>query len=88
MALIYVVEDDKNIQEIETIALKNSGYQVEVFGCAKDFWDEMEKQLPQLLLLDIMLPDTDGLSVLEGSALACGDETASDHYGDSQDDGN
>ena len=65
MALIYVVEDDKNIQEIETIALKNSGYQVEVFGCAKDFWDEMEKQLPQLLLLDIMLPDTDGLSVLE-----------------------
>ena len=44
MALIYVVEDDKNIQEIETIALKNSGYQVEVFGCAKDFWDEMEKQ--------------------------------------------
>ena len=65
MALIYVVEDDKNIQEIETIALKNSGYQIEAFGCARDFLDAMERQMPQLLLLDIMLPDMDGLSVLE-----------------------
>ena len=65
MALIYVVEDDKNIQEIENIALKNSGYQVEAFSCVKDFFEALEKQLPDLLLLDIMLPDMDGLKVLE-----------------------
>lgn len=37
MALIYAVEDDKNILEIEMFALKNSGYQVEGFECARDF---------------------------------------------------
>lgn len=65
MALIYVVEDDKNIQEIEKIALKNSGYQVEVFDCVEDFLKMLERQMPDLLLLDIMLPDMDGLVLLE-----------------------
>lgn len=65
MALIYVVEDDKNIREIETIALKNSGYEVEAFRCAGDFFAAMKEKQPDLLLLDIMLPDMDGLKVLE-----------------------
>lgn len=65
MSLIYVVEDDKNIQEIEQIALKNSGYQVVTFDTAGDFFDALKTQMPDLLLLDIMLPDMDGLQVLE-----------------------
>lgn len=65
MSLIYVVEDDKNIQEIEQIALKNSGYQVVIFDTAGDFFDALKTQTPDLLLLDIMLPDMDGLQVLE-----------------------
>lgn len=65
MALIYIVEDDENIREIEHIALKNSGYQVEVFELAKDFMAALEKKIPDLLLLDIMLPDADGLQIVE-----------------------
>ena len=65
MALIYIVEDDKNIREIEIFALKNSGYEVEAFDCAKDFYKKMQKKLPHLILLDIMLPDEDGLTILK-----------------------
>ena len=64
MALIYIVEDDKNIREIETYALKNSGYQTCDFECAKDFYQKLEEKLPNLILLDIMLPDEDGLSIV------------------------
>ena len=62
--MIYIVEDDRNIQEIELFALKNSGYQAVGFETAKEFYRAMEEKLPELILLDIMLPDEDGLSVL------------------------
>ncbi|MBO4981623.1 MAG: response regulator transcription factor [Lachnospiraceae bacterium] len=65
MALIYVVEDDKNIQEIETFALKNVGYRVEGFAMAEDFYEALKTEVPDLILLDIMLPDEDGLSILK-----------------------
>lgn len=65
MALIYVVEDDKSIQEIESYALANTGYRVEGFGTAKDFYKALERELPDLILLDIMLPDEDGLSIVK-----------------------
>lgn len=64
MALIYAVEDDKNILEIEMFALKNSGYQVEGFECAHDFYKKLEEKQPDLALLDIMLPDEDGLEIV------------------------
>lgn len=64
MALIYIVEDDQNIQEIEMFALKNAGYEVEGFSTGADFWKKVEKKKPDLVLLDIMLPDTDGLEVI------------------------
>lgn len=64
MFLIYVVEDDKDIKEIETYALKNSGYEVQGFACAKDFYEQMAVQKPDLILLDIMLPDDDGLNIV------------------------
>jgi len=64
MALIYIVEDDKNIQEIEEYALKSSGFNVRCFDEASGFYKGMEEILPDLVLLDIMLPKEDGLSVL------------------------
>lgn len=64
MALIYVVEDDKNISEIECFALKNSGYEIEAFPDAGSFRDRLDKDKPDLVLLDIMLPDEDGLTIL------------------------
>ena len=65
MALIYIVEDDKNILEIESFALKNSGYDIRGFVTAKDFYKALNDFLPDLILLDIMLPDEDGLSILQ-----------------------
>ena len=62
--MIYIVEDDQNIQEIELFALKNSGYQALGFGTAQEFDAALARQLPELILLDIMLPDEDGLSIL------------------------
>lgn len=64
MATIYIVEDDVNIREIERYALKNSGYDVEEFENGKEFFKRMEKKLPSLILLDIMLPHEDGLDIL------------------------
>lgn len=65
MALIYIVEDDENIREIEMFALKNAGYEVMGFGCAADFFAKVQERLPALVLLDVMLPDEDGLVVVE-----------------------
>lgn len=65
MALIYVVEDDKNIQEIETFALTNVGYRVEGFLSAGEFYEALNREIPNLILMDIMLPDEDGLSIVK-----------------------
>ena len=62
--MIYIVEDDKNIQEIESFALKNSGYEVRGFEYAKDFYAALDEQIPDLVLLDIMLPGKDGFELL------------------------
>lgn len=69
MALIYVAEDDISIQEIEIFALQNVGYQVEGFDDAAQFYEALERQLPDLILLDIMLPDEDGLSIVKNLRL-------------------
>lgn len=65
MAIVYIVEDDKNILEIETFALKNAGFEVEGFDCAKDFYKRLDEKVPALVLLDIMLPDEDGLEIVK-----------------------
>jgi len=64
MATIYIVEDDVNIREIERYALKNSGYEVEEFESGESMFKRLERAVPSLLLLDIMLPDEDGLEIL------------------------
>ena len=64
MALIYVVEDDKNISEIESFALKNAGHQIVECASGKEFHKQVIERIPDLILLDIMLPDEDGLQIL------------------------
>ena len=64
MALIYIVEDDANICEIESIALTNSGHEVESFENGKSFYDKLGVNRPDLIILDIMLPKITGLAVL------------------------
>ncbi|HKM35640.1 MAG TPA: response regulator transcription factor [Lachnospiraceae bacterium] len=65
MATVYVVEDDRSIREIEAFALKNVGYHVEDFECAKDFYERVTEATPDLVLLDVMLPDEDGLDIVQ-----------------------
>lgn len=65
MALIYIVEDDENIREIEMFALKNAGYEVQGFDCAAAFYTRLKEKVPALVLLDVMLPDEDGLAIVK-----------------------
>ena len=64
MALIYIVEDDPSIREIETMALKNSNYMVQAFDRATTFYRQIDEIVPDLILLDIMLPDEDGYKIV------------------------
>lgn len=64
MALIYIVEDDESIREIETIALKNSNYIVSAFENAKEFYKKLDELVPELILLDVMLPDESGYDIV------------------------
>lgn len=63
--MIYIVEDDANIQEIETYALRSSGFTVQAFDQGDSFLHALNTQLPKLIILDIMLPNQDGLSILK-----------------------
>lgn len=65
MSLVYVLEDDENIKEIEIFALKNSGYEVKGYTTVKDFYEALKDTVPSLIILDIMLPDEDGIEVLK-----------------------
>ena len=62
--MIYLVEDDSNIRELVIYTLNSLGMTAKGFSIAKDFWDAMQQEQPELVLLDIMLPEEDGLTVL------------------------
>lgn len=64
MAVVFVVEDDTNIREIERYALKNSGYEVETFESGAELFQGLKEEIPSLILLDIMLPGESGLDIL------------------------
>ena len=63
--MIYIVEDDENIRGMESYELKNSGFEVIGFGEGKSFFAAIEKRIPLLVVLDIMLPGDDGLEILK-----------------------
>lgn len=62
--MIYCVEDDDSIREIEVYTLRSTGYEAEGFADGKAFFDALAGKTPDLVVLDIMLPDEDGISVL------------------------
>ena len=64
MALIYIVEDDVSIREVEEIALKNSNYSVQSFDRASELYKKLNDALPDLILLDVMLPDENGYEIV------------------------
>ncbi len=64
MALIYIVEDDPDIREIESVALRNSNHIVIGFESATDFSLKLKENIPDLVILDVMLPGESGSSIL------------------------
>ena len=62
---IYIVEDDESIREMEQYALENSGFKTKGFEDSKSFFTACEEELPGLVILDIMLPGDDGLTILK-----------------------
>lgn len=65
MALVYIVEDDESIREIEKIVLENAGHSVMDYGRASDFFEKMEEKQCDLAIIDIMLPDMDGYEIVK-----------------------
>lgn len=63
--MIYYVEDDKNIRDLVVYTLNNSGFEARGFKNADEFYAECKNAAPSLLLLDIMLPGDDGLTILK-----------------------
>ena len=63
--MIYIVEDDENIGQMECYALKNSGFGTELFEDSESFFSAVARRLPTLVILDLMLPGEDGISILK-----------------------
>ena len=63
--MIYLLEDDDSIRKLVIYALQSQGYEAAGFERPSEFWHAMGRRLPELVLLDVMLPEEDGLSVLK-----------------------
>lgn len=63
--MIYLLEDDDSIRKLVVYALQSQGFMAEGFEAPSVFWAALKKEIPELILLDIMLPEEDGLSILQ-----------------------
>ena len=63
--MIYLVEDDESIRELVVYTLNSQGLEAEGFELPSVFWKAVEKKIPDMVLLDIMLPEEDGLEILK-----------------------
>ena len=63
--MIYLVEDDESIRELVVYTLKSQGMEAKGFERPSQFWKELDKEIPSLILLDVMLPEEDGISILK-----------------------
>lgn len=63
--MIYFLEDDNSIRELVVYTMNSTGFEATGFSKPSEFWEAMEKETPSLVLLDIMLPEEDGLSILK-----------------------
>ncbi len=65
MYMIYILEDDENIRKLIAYTLQSHGYECSCFERPSDFWKSIENYIPDLILLDIMLPEEDGITILK-----------------------
>lgn len=63
--MVYILEDDDNIRKLINYSLKSQGFEVQDFALPSAFWTALQTTNPDLLLLDIMLPEEDGISILK-----------------------
>lgn len=63
--MVYILEDDDNIRKLINYSLKSQGFEVQDFALPTAFWSALQTENPDLLLLDIMLPEEDGISILK-----------------------
>lgn len=63
--MIFILEDDDNIRKLINYSLTSQGFQVQDFSLPSAFWNVIENTIPDLFLLDIMLPEEDGISILK-----------------------
>ena len=63
--MIWCVEDDASIRDIEVYALKSQGYEARGFETGTDFWKAVQSDKPELVILDVMLPGADGVELLK-----------------------
>ena len=68
IALIYLLEDDGSIRKLVIYALSSQGFEARGFETPGAFWSAMAENLPDMVLLDIMLPEEDGISILRSFA--------------------
>lgn len=65
LAMIWCVEDDSSIRDIEVYALNSTGFEAIGFENGDQFWDALQKETPELVILDVMLPGKDGVTLLK-----------------------
>ena len=63
--MIYFLEDDASIQKLVCYALAKEGYEIKGLSLPSEFWKEIQEEIPELILLDIMMPEEDGISILK-----------------------
>ena len=63
--MIYCVEDESSIRDLMLYTLKASGFDARGFESGSEFWPAIKEQMPSLIILDVMLPDKDGLTILK-----------------------
>ena len=63
--MIYILEDDDNIRKLVLYTFKSQSMEAMGFSRPSQFWNQMDKQVPDLILLDIMLPEEDGMQILK-----------------------
>lgn len=63
--MIWCVEDDASIRDIEVYALQSTGFEARGYEDGNTFWQELQNEKPELVVLDIMLPGMDGIQILK-----------------------
>lgn len=65
MPLVYIVDDEANIRQLAAVAIQDYGMETETFSNGKDFMLAVQQQMPDAVILDWMMPDPDGLAILQ-----------------------